>query len=163
MLALLLGLRGLDVAAFDINERRLEIARNLQKAWLQLNRPVRTVTFRLEDTVVQPALLDGYETLVAVRILYHLQQQATKWIGNLPESVENLVLVGNAHKAALYTASGGNPQHSLGRWLELATTQGMVDLAERHGFRIVAVDEMDDPLVIATRSSVNCSTRAWDA
>ena len=159
VLALLLGLRGLDVAAFDINEQRLGIARNLQKAWLRLNRPVHTVSFRMEDTVAQPQLLDGYETLVTARILYHLQQQATKWIEDLPESVNNLVMVGNADKASLYNSSRGDPSHSLGKWLALATTRGMVDLAERHGFRVIVVDEMDDPLVVATRSSENRSTR----
>ena len=137
------------VFAIDINPKRHEKALQLKATWKSLGRNVDNVDFILDNLMNRLELLHHVDTVVIVRLLYHLQEDADVILKEISKHTRYVVLVGNADKADLYSKlEQPSKEHSLGAYLYYATVNGMVSALKNNGYQILSVDELGDPIVV---------------
>lgn len=130
VLALLLAKAGKRVTAVEQSEERHEAAQRLREDW-----GVWGPTFvcgHIQDNLHE---LEGKDTLVAVRMIYYLGDALDTVFAEAAKHIPNVVLCGNGNRAGRWRQ--GNPDPPLLEWNKYAAREGMIELLERHGYRIV--------------------------
>lgn len=138
------------VYAIDINKRRIELAKEIKNSWEAIGKRVDNCEIILSDFFSQRDKFMKADTLVASRILYHLQSDIFKLFEFLPDNIKNVVLVGNKTKEKNYYLGNGG-KYELGRWLYYATKSGMIQIVKKHGFEVINVCDVGDYLVVGKR------------
>jgi hypothetical protein len=137
------------VRAIDITPIRHEKALELKERWIELGRPVQNCEMVLGDILRDPELIQGFDTLVASRVIYYFGTHLDEFMDSVRTSVENVCFIGNPVRTELYNQGKTG---KLGIYAQYATIPGMIELVERHGFKVTNVDPSLDPLIIATRA-----------
>jgi hypothetical protein len=146
--AMLLAERGCEVTALEVNRERHEGALRLKDRWLELGRRVQTCTMVHGDIRERLDLLDGMDTMLAVRTIYHLRGDAIAVMTRAAAAgIENVVLCGNKNRAHRFEAGQTPHDDGLGEWNRLSSIAGMTDLLEKSGFQIETVVAEGDPIV----------------
>lgn len=150
VLALLLAKDGKQVTALEKSRERHDTAEALREKWgMDVNGP----RF-INGTISQhPELLvdGGFDTLVAVRMIYYLGNALDSVFRLAARSIPNVVLCGNKNRAARYHA--GTPDEPLGKMNLYASAVGMAELLERHGYTVVETVLEGDPIVIGKKDA----------
>jgi hypothetical protein len=152
VLALCLGRADLgakkEVTALERKAERHESALALRSQWARAYRFTALPVFRCGDVSDHLDLLDGVDTLVAVRMIYYLGDQLDPIFEQVGRKVPNIVLCGNGNRAGRWR--DGNPDPPLLDWNKYAAREGMTELLKRHGYRIVqegSVNKGDEVVV----------------
>jgi hypothetical protein len=165
VLACLLAMQGRTaVTALEQNEGRHQVGPKLHAAW---SKRFATVTVKLPSFAMEPVpflsprfecgnildrldLLDGVDGLVAVRMIYYLGERIDEVFAAAAATVKWIVLCGNRNRADAWRR--GQPHAPLGEMNRYAAREGMRELLERHGFRIVDEVTEGDEIVVGQRS-----------
>jgi hypothetical protein len=149
VLALLLARSGKRVVALEKSEERHEAAANLYSDWLARERkfpPPKFINGTIGDRL---DLLNGIDTLVAVRMIYYLRSDIDRVFAAVAHAeVPTVVLCGNKNRAARWRA--GVPDDMGGPFNFYASREGMSELLKRHGYRITAEVIEGDEIVVGT-------------
>ncbi len=137
------------VRAIDITPRRHLAGVKLKETWSRLGREVDGCEMVLGDALVDPALLDGFDTLIASRVVYYFGERIDAFMDDAARRVRFICLVGNTSRNKRY-ARGRTPP-DIGDYVVYSTPEGMRALLERHRFEIIKVADFGDPIVIGKR------------
>lgn len=148
VLALLLARQGRQVTALEKNEERHESALQLYSEWLGRERQFQAPKF--VNGVIQDnlGLLEGMDTLVAVRMIYYLGGDLDRVFAAVAEHVPSVVLCGNKNRAARWR-KGIVEETKADNYY--ASREGMTDLLTRHGYRITHEVTEGDEIVVGRR------------
>lgn len=141
VLALLLAKEGREVTALERKAERHEAAQRLRDNW-----GFSGVRFICGDIRNNLFLLEGVETLVAVRMIYYLGDELDEVFA---KPVPNIVLCGNKNRAQWWRDGIPNRNDLADNYY--ASHEGMTDLLLRHGYKIKTVIEEGDPIVVGER------------
>lgn len=145
VLALLLAKEGKQVTALEKSPERHEAAQALRDAWgMDVNGP----RFICGDAIANLGRLEGHDTLLCVRSIYYLGNGLDALFNTAAKHIPNVVLCGNGNRAGRWRS--GNPDAPLLEWNRYAAREGMIELLERHGYRIVregSVNKGDEVVV----------------
>lgn len=144
VLALLLAKDGKQVTALERQMERHETAQWLKSAWA-----IDAPQFICGDIRDNLSLLEGQDTLVAVRMVYYLGDDLDKVFAEVAKKVPNVVLCGNRNRADRYRA--GVLDRTDGPRNYYASREGMKDLLGRHGYRIVKEVIDGDEIVVGAK------------
>jgi 2-polyprenyl-3-methyl-5-hydroxy-6-metoxy-1,4-benzoquinol methylase len=137
------------VRAIDITKARHEQALALKRRWLELGKSVNHCEMVQGDILKNPELIQGFDTLVASRVIYYFGDQLDEFMRNVAANVRHICLIGNPTRAEqFHKGKYGKLGPEFARY---ATLEGMIDLVERYGFRVTHQDRNLDPLIIADR------------
>lgn len=144
VLALLLAKQGKQVIAVEKDFDRHMAGINLQKEWgvsgiRHVNGPIGC---HLD-------LLDGVDTLVAVRVIYYLRDDLDTVFAEVAKKIPNVVLCGNRNRAIRW--GNGIPDDPGGPHNYYASEEGMTDLLTRHGYEIVDYVDDGDEIVVGRK------------
>ena len=131
VLALLLAKRDKQVTAIERDEDRHEAAQALAERW---GMAVGAPRFRCGDVTGHLDLLEGQDTLLAVRSIYYLGKGLDALFDAASRLVPNVVLCGNGNRAARWR-QGVSEETKADNYY--ASREGMADVLTRHGYRIV--------------------------
>lgn len=148
VLALLMAKHGYEVAALEKSEERYETALALRDQWVADCPQMHSARFFKGDIRDNLFLLNQTDTLVAVRMIYYLRDALDEVFAEVATKVPNVVLCGNGNRASRWRA--GMPDAPLLEWNKYAAREGMIELLERHGYRIVkegSVNKGDEVVV----------------
>jgi precorrin-6B methylase 2 len=151
VLALLLAEQKEKVYALELRPDRHEEALRLKAAWRKQGRKVDACEMLLGDIRDRLDLLEDVDTLVAVRSIYYLRDQIEDVFAEVGKHVANVVLCGNGNRARTYFEANGNPQDALGRFNFYASAEGMTQVLQGAGYRIVKTIPEGDPIVIGVK------------
>jgi hypothetical protein len=144
VLSLMLAQRGAEVTGLELRPERHADAMKLRKQWQVWN-----CALRVGDIREHLDLLQGVETLIAVRTIYYLREDAPAVIAFAATAgVRKVVLCGNVNRA---DQSRRFPHSDLGRFNRLASIEGMRDLLTGASYRIGIVVDHGDPIVVGVR------------
>jgi hypothetical protein len=146
VLALLLARAGKRVMALEKSAERHESAANLYGQWLGRERKFIPPTFVNGDIRDNLHLLHNQDTLLAVRMIYYLRDDIDRVFAEVAKLIPSVVLCGNKNRAARWRA--GTPDEPLGDMNRYAAREGMVELLERHGYRITQTVTEGDEIVV---------------
>ena len=146
LLALALSGHKARVRAIDVTPRRHETARELLDLWAAKGRDVAHVEMLLGDALSDPSLIEGFDTLVASRVVYYFGDAIDPFMDAARTRVGHVCLVGNPSRNRRY-ARGKLPA-DIGENVRYSTPEGMRALLERHGFEIIKEADIGDPVVI---------------
>lgn len=146
VLALLLARLGKQVTALEKNEYRHEAAHQLYAEWLARERKFTAPVFVNGEIGANLGLLECKDTLVAVRVIYYLGGQLNTIFAEVAKKIPNVVLCGNRNRAERWRE--GNPDPPLGDMNRYAAREGMIELLERHGYRVAAEVTEGDEIVV---------------
>jgi predicted TPR repeat methyltransferase len=149
VLSLLLARQGKQVTAIEKSEERHEAAANLYSRWLAGVNHFTAPTFVNDRIGNRLDLLNGVDTLVAVRVIYYLGEELDRIFAKVSQKVPKVVLCGNRNRAERWRA--GTPDEPLGDMNRYAASEGMVELLERHGYGITAQVLEGDEIVVGER------------
>lgn len=147
VLALLLSREGQieRVTALERREDRHREAQRLQRLWAERGFDVSRCLMAQGDIREHLELLEFADTLVAVRSIYYLRDEAPAVMEVAARRVRRVVLCGNVNRQAVYRAQ---PTSELGRFNYLASVEGMKWLLTGAGYQIATVVAMGDPIVV---------------
>lgn len=151
VLSLLLAERGAYVTALEMRPERHTAALDLQQRWQLLGRQVERCTMVCGDIRDRLDLLDGLDTVVAVRALYYLRESVDAIFAAIGSRVPSVVLCGNGNRAAHYRAGVRTPEDERGPFNVYATVDGMCQVLARAGYRIDTIVREGDPIVTGHR------------
>lgn len=143
VLSLLLASQGKFVTALERKLERHEAALALKAAWKAAGG-----VFVHGDIADNLHLLEGIDTLVAVRMIYYLRDEIDAVFSEVAAKVNKIVLCGNKNRAAWWRQ--GIPDREDGAVNYYASQEGMRALLERHGYAIVQEETDGDPIVVGT-------------
>jgi hypothetical protein len=144
VLALLLAKRGAEVAGLELRSERHRDALKLKAHW-----GIERCHFFLGDIRECVDLMAGVETLVAVRTIYYLREDAPAILAFAAHyGIRRVVLCGNRNRALRHEA---HPNDEQGRFNKPASIGGMRELLERAGYRVVMIVREGDPIVVGCR------------
>lgn len=148
VLALLLAKAGKSVTALEMRPDRHEAALDLDRQWSRLNRyaPPAFVNGSICDRL---DLLEGIDTLVAVRTIYYLRGELDRVFAAIAAHVPTVILCGNRNRATSHFAgtSDGKADDYY------ASAEGMADVLIRHGYRAETTEPNGDPIVVGRRDA----------
>lgn len=140
VLSLLLAKQGAKVTGLELREERHQEALRLRKKW-----GVTGCRLFVGDIRDNLHLMAGVQTLVAVRAIYYLRQDAGAVLAHAASAgVGRVVLCGNGNRAEIWRRA---PETPLGQFNRLASVDGMTDLLTGAGYRIATVIAEGDPIV----------------
>lgn len=147
VLSLLLAERGHTVIAVERRVERHKEALQLQAQWRAMGRKVDGCAMIKADITKRPELFHGVDCVVAVRVIYHLREDAKLVIAAAAAArVPFVLLCGNKNRAARYVA--GTPDPGLGKFNYYSTLKGMSKLLTDAGYEIDSVVREGDPIVV---------------
>jgi 16S rRNA A1518/A1519 N6-dimethyltransferase RsmA/KsgA/DIM1 with predicted DNA glycosylase/AP lyase activity len=149
VLALLLARMGREVTALERSAERHETAQGLFSEWLGREQRFRAPTFINGDIADNLYALHNKDTLVAVRTIYYLGDRLDRVFTDVAKFIPTVVLCGNKNRAERWRA--GKPDAPLGEMNRYAALEGMAELLERHGYRIVGQVLEGDEIVVGMR------------
>lgn len=138
-----------QVLALEMSHDRHLSALLLQERWRSLCKHVGGCSMLLGDIRNQLDLLEGVETLVAVRTIYHLGEHIDPVFQVAAQHVSRVVLCGNPNRAKWPDSSPKAAEQ--GDFNLYAGVPGMRAVLERHGFTVAQVVSEGDPIVIGCR------------
>lgn len=144
VLALLLAQRGDRVTAVERNKERMAAAHRLADTW-----DVGDVVFVSGDIADYLDQLAGFDTLVAVRMIYYLRDDIDRVFSKVSEKINTVVLCGNRNRADAWRR--GRPHEPLDDFNRYAASEGMIELLERHGYRATVEEADGDEIVVGRR------------
>lgn len=137
------------VIAMERKKERHDNALRLYEAWNAMF-PMHGITdFVPADIRDRLDMLDGMDTLIAVRMIYYLRDDLDAVFAAVAEKVPNVLLCGNRQRAAQWRQ--GIPDKPGGAVNYYASHEGMRALLERHGYTITAEVIEGDPIVCGAR------------
>jgi hypothetical protein len=152
VLALCLGRADLgakkEVTALERKAERHESAIALRSQWARAYRFTALPVFHCGDVSDHLDLLDGVDTLVAVRMIYYLGDQLDSVFEQVARLIPNVVLCGNSNRANWYRSGVDMTDTKANNYY--ASREGMTELLKRHGYRIVqegSVNKGDEVVV----------------
>lgn len=138
------------VTALERQPDRHAAACALQARWRSLGRRVDGCAMVCGDIVTELDRLDGVDTLVAIRTIYHLRDAiGTVFAAAADRGVTHVVLGGNANRAKRF--ADGVPDDSLGPFNVYAGIDGMRAVLEGAGYHVDHVITNGDPIVTGHR------------
>lgn len=146
VLALLLARQGRYVTAVERSEERDAAAHRLYAEWLAREEHFIAPTFVNADIGQKLDLLNGMDTLVAVRTIYYLRDDIDRVFSEVAKKVPNVVLCGNRNRAERWRQ--GVPDDEGGPHNFYASREGMTDLLTRHGYSIASEVLEGDEIVV---------------
>jgi hypothetical protein len=149
VLALLLARAGKEVTALEKSEERHETAAQLYGEWLAREAKFKAPKFVNGDIADNLWALKDKDCLVAVRVVYYLGGRLNTIFADVAKFIPRVVLCGNRNRAERWR--GGTPDEPLGDFNRYAAREGMVELLERHGYRITQVVSEGDEIVVGER------------
>lgn len=141
--------RKVRVVALERSRERHEAAMRLYEAWVARFDMSALSYFELGDIADRLELLEGIDTLVAVRMIYYLGDHLDAVFAAVARKISNIVLCGNANRAASWRDGQPNPHERVDNYY--ASSEGMKDLLGRHGYTIVDEVTDGDPIIVARR------------
>lgn len=147
VLALLLAKAGCHVVAVERSAPRYEAAIALAAAWGVVPPP----TFVNSGIEGRVDLLEGIDTLVAVRMIYYLREALDPVFTEVARRIPNVVLCGNKNRAARWRDCV--PDDPGGAENYYASLEGMKALLMRHGYRIAREVTDGDPIVVGKKDA----------
>jgi hypothetical protein len=93
--------------------------------------------------------LANKDTLVAVRVIYYLGGRLNTIFADVAKFIPTVVLCGNGNRAA--AVAGWKADEPLGDFNRYAAREGMIELLERHGYRISKVVSEGDEIVVGEK------------
>lgn len=149
VLSLLLAPNRQRVIAVEKHEDRHRMAVALQKHYREdLGLDVGRCQMVLGDIRGMMNLFEGMDTLVMIRSVYYLREDAQRVINEAGKHVGTIVMCGNQNRAANYWKNAIGPDDGLGRWNYLASIEGMSELMERAGYLVEKTVREGDPIVV---------------
>jgi len=139
------------VTGLELRTERHQAALELQMRWMAIGRHVEWCSLICGNIADRLDLLEGVNTLVAVRTLYHLRDDVDRVLAAAAQHVSQVVLVGNPNRAKRYLAANGSPDDTLGAFNVYAGVEGMRLALERAGFTIGQIVTEGDPIVTGHR------------
>jgi len=149
VLALLLARMGKEVTAIERSEERHKAANDLYTGWLAREQRFSAPVFINGDIADHLYALHNKDTLVAVRMIYYLGDRLDRVFADVARFIPTIVLCGNKNRAARWRA--GAPDEPLGDMNRYAAREGMIELLQRHGYRIAAELREGDEIVVGRR------------
>ncbi len=146
VLSLLLASKKEQVFALEKKESRHRKSLELQSCWHKKNPAVNRCKMICGDIKDHLDLIAKVDTLVAVRSIYYLGGDIHYIFENIAKHVNNVVLCGNAKRAAQFKKLEGPAKNYY------ATAQGMKALLEENGYYITTMVTDDDPIVVGTKT-----------
>lgn len=143
VLACLLAKQGKEVTAVERKAERHDAAQDLANAW-----GVGGIRFFRGDIAESPDLLEGHDTLVAVRMIYYLRDELDAVFEQVGKHIPNVVLCGNKNRAARWR-QGIREETKADNYY--SSPGGMRALLERHGYEIVQEETEGDPIVVGRK------------
>jgi hypothetical protein len=144
----LLAREGKNVTALEKSEERHETAQRLYAEWLAREKRFVAPTFINGDIADNLWTLKDKDTLVAVRVIYYLGDQLDRIFADVAKFIPSVVLCGNGNRAARWRRGEPNDTKANNFY---AAREGMVELLERHGYRITQVVSEGDEIVVGER------------
>jgi SAM-dependent methyltransferase len=144
VLALLLAKDGREVTALERRAERHEAALRLRNKW-----KAHGIRFICGDIRNNLFLLEGIETLVAIRMIYYLGDELDEVFAEAAKHVRNVVLCGNQNRARWWREGLPNRNDRADNYY--ASADGMRDVLCRHGFEITNEVLDGDPIVVGCR------------
>ena len=159
VLALLLARKNKRVIALERHKGRHAEALKLQSHWRAEGMDVDLCEMTLGDITDRFDLLQQVDTLVAVRMVYHLHEDIHRVFEECGKCVPCVVLCGNRWRARRYLQPNDDPSNKTRQFDYYASSEGMVELLEASGYTIVktvpsaddlsqGIGEGDDPIVV---------------
>jgi SAM-dependent methyltransferase len=148
VLALLLARQGKMVTALEKNEERHESALQLFGEWLGREKNFTAPHFVNGEIGNHLGLLGHKDTLVAVRMIYYLNDQLDDVFNEVARKVPNVVLCGNKNRAERWRRGIAEETKADNYY---ASREGMRDLLKRHGYSIVTEVREGDEIVVGHR------------
>ena len=143
-----------SVVGVELMPMQYQEALELQQYWKDNGLQVENARFVNENIAEKLDLLNGYDTILMSRVLYHMREAVEPLFDSIAKSdVENVVLVGCPLREARWQ-EGGASGDSLGKYAYYASSDGMKEILEQAGFDIVHAEPSGDnvdPLVVGTR------------
>jgi len=147
VLALLLARMGKDVTALERSSERHDTAQQLYAEWEAREGRFKAPRFINGDILANLGLIEGHDTLLAVRSIYYLGEDGVDALFTAAaKHIPTVVLCGNKNRAARWRA--GTPDEPLGEMNRYAAREGMTELLRRHGYTIVETVTDGDPIVV---------------
>ena len=150
ILSLVIAASKAKARAIDVTPRRYETGLALKEKWLSLGKTAEGCEYVLGDALADPSLLDGFDTLVASRVIYYFGDNIDRFIAQAAERVEYICLVGNASRNRRYAR--GKVPADIGENVKYSTPEGMKSLLQKHGFEIIQTADFGDPIVIGRKT-----------
>lgn len=138
-----------EVTALERREDRHESALALQQTWARSYRFTCHPAFVSGGIAHHLDLLEGVDTLVAVRMIYYLRDQLDPVFAEVARKVPNVVLCGNRNRADRFRR--GVPDEPGGAENYYASFEGMRDLLSRNGYRIANKCTEGDEIVVGRK------------
>ncbi len=132
--------------AIDVTPRHHETAREFLVLWAAKGRDVAHVEMLLGDALSDPSLIEGFDTLVASRVIYYFGDAIDPFMDAARVRVGHVCPVGNPSRNRRYAC--GKLPADIGENVRYSTPEGMRALLERHGFEIIKEADIGDPMVI---------------
>lgn len=134
------------VTGLELRDYRYQTGLQLQARWSALGFPVARCTLLRGDIRENLHLFRGHDTLVAVRAIYYLRDDAPRVMAAARDAgVARVVLCGNAGRQRHYRK---DPASEQGRFDRLAAEEGMLSLLVGAGYAATVIREPGDPIVI---------------
>lgn len=146
VLSLLLAKAGKDVTALERQPDRHEAAQRLRDAW---GMDVSGPRFLLGDIRDRLNRLNGFDTLVAVRVIYYLRDELDTVFSAVAKHIPNVVLCGNRNRADRFR--NGVEDEPGGPHNFYACREGMRSLLERHGYVVIEEVTEGDEIVVGRK------------
>jgi hypothetical protein len=151
VLALLLSRDREKVVALEKNRTRHEESLRLQAHWKAVGIDVDRCEMVHADITQRYDLLQGMDTVLAVRTIYYLKDDVQRVFETIGEHVENVVLCGNKRRARWYQETSYPADGNLGPYNFYASVEGMTSVLEKAGYSIVKVVDEGDPIVVGAK------------
>lgn len=134
VLSLQLARQGKSVIALERRADRHEGALRLSEAWKSQGFISSAPNFVNAGISDRFDLLEGVDTLLAVRVIYYLLDQIDPVFSAIAEKVPQVVLCGNKNRAMWWREGLPSPHDRADNYY--ASAEGMRDLLTRHGYEI---------------------------
>jgi hypothetical protein len=138
-----------EVIALERRQDRHESALALHSNWARVFKFQCHPAFVCGDIGDHLDLLDGIDTLVAVRMIYYLRERLDEVFAEVARKVPNIVLCGNRNRADRHAL--GFPDKPDGPLNLYAGSKGMRELLMRHGYRIASEVTEGDEIVVGRK------------
>lgn len=153
VLALLLARMGRTVTAIEKSEERHSSALSLYSEWLAREGKFSAPKFVNGAIGQNLTLLEGVDTVVAVRMIYYLRYELSRVFDAISHyRVPNVVLCGNRNRADRFRS--GVKDEAGGPHNFYASLEGMKDLLIRYGYTIASEVTDGDEIVVGRKSDL---------
>jgi predicted nicotinamide N-methyase len=149
VLSLLLAREGKSVISLERRADRHESALKLSEAWRAQCLVTAAPNFVNAGISERLDLLEGVDTVLAVRVIYYLLDQIDPVFAAISEKVSQVVLCGNKNRAGWWREGLLGPNDRADNYY--ASAEGMRDLLTRHGYEIEAEVLDGDEIVVGRR------------